>query len=176
MDSGDQNEERMPSTKLPAFMFYTGDWMKDPQLSMCSPATRGIWADAICAMHDSDRTGRLSGTSEQLARICRSTLAEMQPAIAELKATGAATVTERNGVVTLICRRMEREHKDRVAARKRQQRHRTPRDVTPESRGCHTALSSSVSISPSPNTRGGGSSQAERIARTKAGLPAVSNP
>lgn len=141
----------MPKTKLPAFMFYTGDWVKDPNLSMCSPASRGIWADVICAMHDSDRSGRLTGTAEQLSRVCRSTLAEMQSAITELDATGTATVTIRNGVVTLVCRRMEREYKLRQQDKKRQDRHRGKPDVTPVSRSCHKPLSSSSSISSSPS-------------------------
>jgi hypothetical protein len=132
--------------KLPAFQFYTGDWLKDPELSMCSPATRGIWADAICAMHEFDRSGSLTGTREQLSRVCRCALSDMQTAIAELDSTGAANVTERNGVVTLVNRRMQREHQERLATRNRVQRHRgngrSPPDVTPPS-------SSSSSISSS---------------------------
>jgi hypothetical protein len=121
--------------KLPAFQFYTGDWLKDPELSMCSPATRGIWADAICAMHEFDRSGSLTGTREQLSRVCRCALSDMQTAIAELDTTGAANVTERNGVVTLVNRRMQREHLERLATRNRVQRHRgngrSPPEVTP---------------------------------------------
>src|SRR4051812_5461674 len=112
--------------KLPAFQFYTGDWLKDPDLSKCSPATRGVWIDALCAMHESDRCGSLSGTYEQLARVLRCAASDVQHATVELSATRTAVVShnERNGVVTLVNRRMQREYKARLATRNRVQKHR----------------------------------------------------
>lgn len=129
---------------LPAFQFYPGDWMKDTQVSKCAPATRGIWFDAICAMHDSDRSGTLSGFADQLARVLRCSLAELHTAIADLKSTKAADVTERNGEITLICRRMQREYLERVRGRERQQKHRGNGEVTPTS---SSSPSSSLSLS-----------------------------
>ena len=111
--------------------FYAGDWMSDPKLSMCSAATRGIWMDALCAMHINGRAGELSGTPDQLARVCRCLPAEMPTAIADLKTTGAADVTERNGVVTLICRRMKQESESRKSCSERVKKHRNG-SVTPE--------------------------------------------
>lgn len=131
--------------KAPAFQFYTGDWMKDAQLGKCSPATRGIWIDAMCAMHDSDRSGTLAGTPDQLIRVLRCSLAELRAAIAELKATGAADVTERNGSVTLVNRRMQRDYRERLMTRERVKRHRCNgvgnADVSPSS-----STSSSTSV------------------------------
>jgi hypothetical protein len=135
--------------KQPAIQFYTGDWMKSADLAMCSPATRGIWIDAICAMHDSDRSGTLAGTPDQLVRVLRCSLPELQAAIAELKATGTAGVTERNGVVTLTNRRMKAIYDARVATRERVRKHRCNgdrnEDVTPYS---------SSSVSPSGKREG----------------------
>jgi hypothetical protein len=135
--------------KQPAIQWYTGDWLKDPDVSKCSPATRGVWFDAINAMASSDRSGSLSGTHDQLARICRCTETDMRSAVEELRTTNAATVRERNGVVTLINRRMQGEHLLRLATRKRVQKHRKAGDVTPMKRKRNAPSSSSSSISSS---------------------------
>lgn len=116
--------------KLPAIMLYTGDWLKDPKLSMCSPLTRGIWIDAICAMHESDRSGSLTGTPDQLARVLRCAPSEVNSAIAELRSTGAADIRESNGLVTLVNRRMQRDAKERLAANQRVKKHRCNGDAT----------------------------------------------
>lgn len=154
--------------KQPAFQFYTGDWLKDPALSKCAPATRGIWIDAVCAMHEMDHCGELRGTSEQLARILRCSPAEVEAAIADLKANDAADVTVTSAqiscdmsqkchalsqIVTLSCRRMKREYKIRKEATLRQQKHRVSRVVTEKSR-LHSSSSSSSSSPQAP--QGGG--------------------
>lgn len=125
--------------KQPAFQFYTGDWLKDPALSKCSPATRGVFVDALCAMHESDRSGHLQGTADQLARTLRCLPSEVIAAASELEATNAADVTIRNGVITLVNRRMQREHLKRLATRERVAKHR-----------CNDPSSSSTSTSFSP--------------------------
>jgi 5-methylcytosine-specific restriction endonuclease McrA len=112
--------------------FHTGDWMKDPNLGLCSPSTRGIWIDAICAMHESDHSGFLEGTVEQLSRILRALPSEVQSAVDELQATGTASVTQRNKKVTLINRRMATEHKSIVMNRKRQRKFKSNTKVTHE--------------------------------------------
>lgn len=110
--------------KLPYIPFYTGDWLKDPALSLCSPATRGVWMDLLCRMHEAGRVGTLEGTVEQLCRLSRCVPADLALALTDLQTTGAAAVTERNGVVTLVNRRMNREAKEREANALRQARHR----------------------------------------------------
>lgn len=135
--------------KLPAIFWYTGDWLKDPQLSMCSPATRGIWADLIFAMHELGRSGQVTGTVEQLCRICRCTAAEMAAALEELKTTKAANISERDGKVTVINRRMSREQEERLSARERKQKQRGKSDVTDESRKSHANVTATSSCSSS---------------------------
>lgn len=41
----------------PSFQFYTKDWRSNSKLRRCSPAARGVWADILCALHDSDEYG-----------------------------------------------------------------------------------------------------------------------
>lgn len=154
--------------KQPAFQFYTGDWLKDPRLSMCSPATRGIWIDLLCAMHEDGRRGELTGTAEQLARVCRSSPADLSHALDELSNARAADITTgRHGLVTVTCRRMKREADERNGNKERKKRQRSrdkPRDVPEESRGCHenvtppssTTTSTSTSKNPPSPPEGGG--------------------
>jgi hypothetical protein len=110
--------------KLPYIQFYTGDWLKDPSLSKCSPATRGIWVDAICAMHESDQSGALTGSLDELSRALRCSTDDLQAAVAELQKHKTADVHLCNELYTLINRRMRREWKEREDAAERQRRHR----------------------------------------------------
>lgn len=100
--------------KVPYFPFYPGDWMKDPSLSMCAPATRGIWSDLLCVIHELNQGGTASGSAEQLARACRCTVAEFVAAADELAATGTADISQRNGRYHIHSRRMERDLKTRA--------------------------------------------------------------
>lgn len=45
--------------KLPAFMFYPGDWTKDPSLRACSHTSKGILIDTTCIMFECDQRGVL---------------------------------------------------------------------------------------------------------------------
>jgi hypothetical protein len=110
--------------KLPWMQFHTGDWLKDPRLSMCQPATRGIWTDAVAAMHENSRSGQLDGTPCQLARICRCSESEFMDALHDLQSTGTADVTLRHNHVTLINRRMKREANIKEGNRMRKQKSR----------------------------------------------------
>lgn len=156
--------------RTPWMQFFAGDWLNDPLVSQCDPATRGIWMDLLCAMHQLDQRGQISGTLEKLARIARCTAEEMHKAVDDLRATGAADVQICNGVVTLVNRRMHRESEQRQANYTRQLRKRgkiPPREsngvVTPLSRDCHGVDSDSDSYSPpKPPLSGEGPSGPER--------------
>lgn len=111
--------------KLPWFKFNPSWWLTDPELSKCDPATRGVWIDLVCAMHQSDRSGELSGTTEQIARLGRCSTVELTHALTELQANGAADVTFRNNNVTVVNRRMKREFKSKKATALRVKRHRS---------------------------------------------------
>ena len=117
-------------SKLPWLQFFTGDWLKDPKLSMCQPATRGIWIDIISAAHEL-RSGTLTGTPDQLARICRCTVPDLCLALTDLTTTGTADIRERGGVFSVTCRRLAREEKERVTEREKKQRQRS-KNTCPE--------------------------------------------
>lgn len=118
------------SGKLPAIQLYTGDWLKDPNLSMCSAATRGIWMDFLCRAHELGRSGQITGTAEQFARLCRCTAADFVAAADELSTTGTATVRKQNDLYTITNRRMRRDYEEREGARERKQNSRKRANVT----------------------------------------------
>lgn len=121
--------------KLPWFKFNPSWWMSDTELSKCTSATRGVWIDLICAMHQSGRSGELRGTTDQIARLARCSTAELTQALTELQATGTADVTFRNNDVTIINRLMKREAKARTDTALRVKKHRSNDDVTKKKRG-----------------------------------------
>lgn len=94
--------------KQPAFLLYIGDWKRDPALSICSPATRGIWIDFVCSMWDA-KVDRVSGTAQDLSRLCRCSEGEMVDAVHELALKNAADIEEQNGFFTVICRRLRKQ-------------------------------------------------------------------
>jgi hypothetical protein len=147
--------------KLFYIEFVVGDWLKDPAVSLLKPATRGIWMDAICAMHELDQCGRIEGEVSDLARICRCTSNEMRAALDDLKMRNAAEITEHvtncHTVVTLTNRRMRRKWTDRNSCRERKQRQRSrergddvTENVTPLTR-VSLSLSSSLPFNNPPN-------------------------
>lgn len=122
------------------FMQYVpGEWLSDARVSQCEPATRGIWWDAISAMHGLDRCGQLSGTFEGLARVCRCRVDEMRAAVDDLRSTGTADVTVSNGIVTLVNRRMRREYENRQAVKNRVDRHRRNKKQRERNAACNAS-------------------------------------
>lgn len=124
--------------KYPWMKWWAADWLADGALALCSPATRGIWADLRCHMHLMGRSGTITGNVASLARLGRCTAEEMKAAIAELEHSQACdldtTSRECSGVVTLTDRLMFQEAKDRDLATLRQRKKRGGAPVTPESR------------------------------------------
>lgn len=109
VDEVGQKNTKWQEVKHPHIPLYTGDWMKDTELSLCKPATRGVWIDLLCAMHECNRSGELRGTSEQLSRLARCSTVELEAALTDLQTTGAALAEHRNGVWIVANRRMKRE-------------------------------------------------------------------
>lgn len=97
--------------KQPAFQFYPGDWMKDPELRACSAAARGVWMDLICLMSESRRRGYLeiNGRAMNPGQVARATGCEPVETVAillELKEAGVYSIEEGTGII--YCRRMAR--------------------------------------------------------------------
>lgn len=139
--------------KAPAFQFYAADWLSKPRLRACSIETRGVWIDFLAQMHLNDRSGVVEGDLEGLARSVGIPVENLRRCIEELDRRDVATVTWRNGHadVTVVSRRMHREHRSRSGAKRRKRSQRSKQgELDLEEEGCHadvTPLSSSSSSS-----------------------------
>ena len=79
--------------KRPAFQFYPADWRKDPALSACSLAARGLWIELMCIAHEGGTYGFLSINGKamapaQIARMVGESPAAVVKLIAELEDAG----------------------------------------------------------------------------------------
>lgn len=103
--------------KLPGFMFYPGDWLKDPALRSCSLGSRGLWIDMLCLMHESSRRGFLQHpngspvTAEQIARMVGCSPGEATGWLNELDNAGVFSRTA-DGVI--FSRRIDRDERKRT--------------------------------------------------------------
>ncbi len=144
--------------KHPYIQFFTGDWLKDPALSICSPATRGIWMDLLCHLHELQNGGKVTATGLQIARICRCSEQDAHIALDELRKTNTADIYERDGSWTVICRRMKRAGeltaKRQQAAKQSHQgsRARPEYESEDEVRGCLEEYCGSIGLPKSDGT------------------------
>jgi len=139
------NERNQMTTKtkrnlMPAILFYTGDWLKDPAVRCMSLGARGLWIDMLCLMYESPTRGYLSlldgkpVTAVQLARMVGGTLKEIESLLSEMRGCGTFSVTD-EGV--MFSRRMVadeelRELKSKAgkaSARARQRGNTSPTEV-----------------------------------------------
>lgn len=79
--------------KRPAFQFYPADWRKDPALSACSLAARGLWIELMCIAHEGGTYGVLSINGKpmapaQIARMVGESPATVVKLLAELEDAG----------------------------------------------------------------------------------------
>jgi len=138
--------------KQPAFQFYPGDWLRDPNLQSAAFASQGIWMKCLCFMWEADDRGVLRGSREALMRLIGCGQAEFDGFIADLERYRFGDVaTDGNGDVTLRNRRMvaaEKVRKDTAnrVARFRERAAVTHRE-TPLSQPDNSASSSSSSSS-----------------------------
>jgi hypothetical protein len=98
--------------KSPGFWFFTGDWMKDPELRFCSLFARGLLVDLLCILFEAKEQGFASkpdGTprsdSELADAISGGTREEKLAAIRELEHSG---VLSRDNRGVLYSRRLSR--------------------------------------------------------------------
>jgi len=135
--------------KAPAFQFYVRDWLSDPAVRRCTPASRGIWIDLLCFMWESPERGEITARPEDLARMTGATEAEIETFLQEAEVTQMSRVTWRDNFVTIENRRMVRDRNAKEISRLSSQRHREKQQrdtkVTPPS------SSSSLSSPSVPN-------------------------
>ena len=123
--------------KLPGFIFYTGDWVKDPDLRRCSKAAKGVWVDMLCLMFECENRGVLATddrpwSDHEIAGAIGGDIAENLSCIAELLAKGVAS---RNKFGSIFSRRMTRDERERQETKGRVRRFRKRScngDVTPK--------------------------------------------
>lgn len=98
--------------KSPGFWFFTGDWMKDPELRFCSLFARGLLVDLLCILFEANEQGYASNpdgtprTNEQIAdAVAGGSREEKLAALAELERSG---VLSRDNRGVLFSRRIAR--------------------------------------------------------------------
>jgi hypothetical protein len=123
--------------KLPAFMFYPGDWQKDPCLRRCSKAAKGVWMDMLCLLFECPVRGVFVDASgkpwsdEELAEAIGGDIGANLGYIAELVSKGVAQRDTRGAIFS---RRMVRDEQTRRSATERKRKERSGHaPVTPMS-------------------------------------------
>ncbi len=123
--------------KLPAFMFYPGDWQKDPCLRRCSKAAKGVWMDLLCLLFECPSRGVFVDASgkpwsdEEIAEAIGGDIGANLGYIAELVSKGVA---QRDARGAIFSRRMVRDEQNRRSATERKRKERSSHSrVTPMS-------------------------------------------
>ena len=105
-------KRKSPGAKSPGFWFFTGDWLKDPELRFCSIFARGLLVDLLCFMFESKERGYLiwpdgsPRSNEDIAdAVSGGDRSEKVKAIEELEKKG---VLSRDSRGVLYSRRMAR--------------------------------------------------------------------
>lgn len=109
--------------KLPYMPFYVADWSRDTKglPDFCC----GIWINAIVYLWDVPSRGRDTLPMTTWAAKCGTTDTNMQLALDTFKLHRTCNIVRHSdGRVTLVCRRMVREEKERQNNKKRQAKYR----------------------------------------------------
>jgi DNA-binding transcriptional ArsR family regulator len=105
--------------KMPSFQFYPGDWLRDAGLRACTVASRGVWMDLLCYMHDSPVRGLLLKSNGQpftegeLSRALGLSTAALRRHLTELESAG---VFDKNADGVIVSRRMAADEEARQQA------------------------------------------------------------
>lgn len=102
--------------KRPSFQFYPADWRKDPALSACSLAARGLWIELMCIAHEAEEYGFLTingnqMTDSQLSRMVGEAPKVVVKLLAELE---QAAVFSRDDRGAIFSRRMVKDERLRM--------------------------------------------------------------
>src|SRR3990167_6360594 len=91
-------------SKLPAFQFYPGDWLKDPALRRCSQAARGIWVDMLCLMFECEERGvfisnGMPWSDQEIAYAIGGDVNQNLALLTELRQKGVARTRNQDGAI-----------------------------------------------------------------------------
>lgn len=133
--------------RRPSLQFYPADWIKDPDLQMCSMNTIGVWINIMCRMWEVKEEGILQGKVSELALLVGAKPGEFRRFLKEAEEHKFCDVlhdvTDNYNYVTIKCRRMNKLFLEHEGAKRRMQKHRGKQcndDVAP-----HSSTSSSSS-------------------------------
>lgn len=84
--------------RYPWFKFCGRDWRSSPKLRLCSFAARGLWADILTLMHESEHSGFLLvegvvPSVKQIAALIGGSEKEIRALLAELGGTNVYSIT-----------------------------------------------------------------------------------
>lgn len=96
--------------ELPWVAWYPQLWLSESGLSLCSAATRGVWADVLNHMLVS-AVSTIEGNKHQLAALCRCRPQEIEVAAIELDKYKVAIVRWQGDGISLTSRRVRRDLK-----------------------------------------------------------------
>lgn len=99
-------------TKLPALIFYVGDWRKDLGVQSLPFHERGVWFEMLCLMHESEQRGKLLLNGKPMSEEVLSRLLglDRQVLTNSLNTILDAGVASRDATTGLLfCRRMVRD-------------------------------------------------------------------
>lgn len=86
--------------------FWWQDWLSDSKLRLCDPASRGVWIDLLCLMHDAGGYLKIDGRRPQprhIARLLCVRFEQYERCLRTLLEHGVASQTEDG---TIYCQRM----------------------------------------------------------------------
>jgi len=138
----------------PSMQFYPADWLKDPELQICSMNTIGIWMNILCRMWEAKQEGVLSGTPGQLALLVGANPDEFTQFLTEINDHRFGDIRKCNGTVTITCRRMKQAFLEREGTKSRVSKHRSKKkqNCNGNVQECNNPSSSSTTISSTSTT------------------------
>ena len=119
--------------KLPYINFFVRDWLGERSLRLCSYAARGLWIDMICLMADSDKYGYLQHngaalTIDEIEALTIGVKGTVKPLMDELEKHGVLT---RDSDGSVFCRRMVKDHQNRIKSQKNGRKGGNPKLLNP---------------------------------------------
>jgi hypothetical protein len=108
--------------KMPAILFYTGDWLKDPAVRCVCLEARGLWIDMLCLMYESPKRGYLALASgkavdtQQLARMVGTSRNVVEKLLEELLNCGVYSI-DSEGIIfsrRMVADEIQRENKSKA--------------------------------------------------------------
>ena len=112
--------------KIPAFQFYPNDWSRD--LEEHPLEIEGAWIRLCCKLWWSPTRGEMTRSIKQWSRLLSEDEKNTERILNYIKKNGIGDIeTNCNGDVTIGCRRMKRDERERFMTRERVKRYRVKR-------------------------------------------------